>query len=112
MQETLVAGRSGRGAWQTIRGLLALNAALVLVLAAVTFAGSADAQSQRQRGEYTMVGGAVSGSSSAAVYIVDVINQELIALAYDHNDQSMVGVGYRDLRRDASETMAGRGRGN
>ncbi len=110
MQQGKQAGGSAGNVFGTMRGLIALNAALLIVLAAVTFAGSAEAQQQRQRGEYTMVGGAVSGASAGAVYIVDVINQELIALVYDHNNQAMTGVGYRDLAQDAGEAARARGR--
>ena len=83
-----------------IRGLLVLNVLLLALLAAVTIGGSAEAQN-RTRGQYTMVGGGVNGASSSAVHIVDVINQELMSVTFDPNDKQLVGLGYRNIRRDA-----------
>lgn len=97
-------------AWGPLGGLLALNGVLLLLLTAVTFAPAADAQTSRLRGEYTMVAGSVPGSDSDAVYIVDVVNQELIAMTYDHNTNEMIGVGYRHLAVDAAEAVRGRTR--
>lgn len=84
-----------------LRGLLLLNGLLLAVLLAVTFGDSAEAQS-RIRGDYTMVAGGVNGSQSSAVYIVDVANQELMAISYNQNTQALYGVGYRNLAYDAS----------
>ncbi|MEE8507910.1 MAG: hypothetical protein V3T07_02500, partial [Myxococcota bacterium] len=47
--------------------LLALNGALLVLLAAVTFGASVDAQQGRRRGDYTMVAGGVKGANSSAV---------------------------------------------
>ena len=85
----------------TLRSLLVLNTLLLAILAAVTFGPSADAQS-RARGKYTMVAGGVNGSTSSAVYIIDVINQELMALAYNQNTKRLEGNGYRNLAIDAN----------
>jgi hypothetical protein len=86
------------------RGLVALNAALLVALAGVTLAPPADAQNQsgvtRARGEYTMVGGEISGGNANAVYIVDAANREMIALYWDEARRVMQGVGYRDLATD------------
>jgi len=93
-----------------LRGLLALNGALLMALGAVVFGPSADAQ-LRPRGDYTMVAGRVNGAHSGVVYIVDTANQELIALTYDHNEKRVEGVGYRNLAADASNQLrAGGGR--
>lgn len=91
----------------SFRGLVLLNAALLVVLGVVTFAPSADAQ-QRPRGDYMMVGGEVPGIDGAAVYIVDTINQEMMIVAYTQSSKSLEGVGYRHLGADAQR----RGRGN
>jgi hypothetical protein len=87
-------------------GLLALNGALLLVLGAVTFGPSADAQA-RTRGEYTMVAGRANGAASSAVYIVDTVNQELIALTYDPNAKRVSGIGYRNLAADIRTLTSG-----
>ena len=86
-----------------LRSLLALNGVLLALLAGVTFGPDADAQ-RRGPGRFTMVSGGVNGPSSrTAVYIVDVSNQELVALAYDYNEKTHRGVGYRNL---AADTMS------
>jgi hypothetical protein len=84
----------------SLKALLLLNAALLVLLGAVTFGSTALAQN-RGRGEYTMVAGGVNGANSSAAYIVDVANQEMIALTYDHNTKLLQGVGYRNLNEDA-----------
>jgi hypothetical protein len=92
-----------------MRGLIALNAALLVVLAAVTFGSAVWAQG-RGRGEYTMVSGGVVGVDSAAVYIVDVANQEMVIMTYNQQTKTLDGVGYRNLAQDAAAVVRGRGR--
>lgn len=81
---------------------MVLNAALLLVLGAVTFAPSAGAQSDssRPRGEYSVVGGEVTGSNTNGIYIVDSANRELVALLWDDSRRQLNGIGYRDLATD------------
>lgn len=81
-------------------GLLALNAALLLALGAVTFMPAAQAQS-RPRGTYTMVGARVNGALGGVVYIVDVRNEELVAVTWDPNQRGLSGIGYRNIAADA-----------
>lgn len=92
------------------RGLLVLNAALLVLLAVVTFAPMADAQQGRAVGDYTMVAGGVNGSLGSVVYIVDAINQEMIAVTFDPSTRRLEGVGYRNLAVDANEWLRGRAR--
>lgn len=87
-------------------GLLALNGALLLGLGAVTLGPTADAQS-RARGDYTMVGGGVKGSNADVVYVVDTVNQELIALTYDTSTKRLKGIGFRNLAADAASVRSG-----
>ncbi|MHC4429644.1 MAG: hypothetical protein ACYS0D_13725 [Planctomycetota bacterium] len=98
--------RAARG---DLRALLVLNGLLLGLLAAVTFAPTADAQ-YRARGSYTMSAGRVNGADSAAVYIVDTANQELIAVSYNPNTKLIDGIGYRNLVTDAAEVRRGRAR--
>ena len=49
-----------------------------------------------------MVAGGVNGSTSSAVYIIDVINQEMMAVAYNQNTKRLEGIGYRNLAYDAT----------
>jgi|TARA_R110000782_G_scaffold53205_4_gene113412 hypothetical protein len=86
------------------RRLIALNAALLALLMVVSVAPDAGAQApmqpSRARGEYTMVGGQISGGNSNAVYILDAANREMITLRWDSSRRQMLGVGYRDLTTD------------
>ena len=87
------------------RGLLALNAGLLLVLAAVSLAPEATAQrgggAGRARGEYTMLSGRVVGGNSNAIYVIDSANQELIGLTWNNTRKTLEGFGYRDLNADS-----------
>lgn len=90
---------------QSVRGLLALNGALLVALGVATFAPTAGAQQQapaaaRGRGQYTMVEGALAGRSEAAVYILDAGNMEVLALKYDLGRREMLHIGLRDLAAD------------
>ena len=96
------APRAGR----RLRGLLALNAALLVALGAVTFGPSAGAQA-RARGDYSMVAGRANGAASGVVYIVDTVNQELIALSFDPNAKRVEGIGYRNLAADIGSLTSG-----
>jgi hypothetical protein len=99
--------RSGDRAAPNMRALLVVNVALLALLAVVTFAPTADAQ-VRVRGRYTMVAGGVSGSVGSAVYIVDTVNQELIAVTYEYSTKRLKGVGHRNIAVDIGD-MSRRG---
>lgn len=90
----------------SLRGLLLLNAAMLAVLAVVTFAPNADAQN-RARGDYTMVSGPVPAMSGSAVYIVDTINQEMMVIAFSQSSKRLEGIGYRNLAQDADSLGRG-----
>ena len=90
------------------RGLIALNAALLLALGVVTFApaslaqkGGQPANGARARGEYTMVSGRIVGGSNHAIYIVDANNQEMLSMIWNQSNHGLDVIGYRDLRADA-----------
>ena len=87
-----------------------INAALLMLLAAVTFAPDATAQ-VRSRGTYTMVAGGVNNNSqSSAVYVVDVVNQEMMVLTYISASRELKGLAYRDLKADAADLTRSRSR--
>ncbi len=91
-------------------GLLLLNGVLLGALALVTFGADADAQTRGRRGDYTMVAGGANGTAgSAAVYIVDTVNQELVAIAYNQQDNTLDGIAYRNLASDAAGLLRGGG---
>lgn len=85
------------------RGLLLLNGALLIGLAAVSWNPSAGAQDNTPRGDYTMVAGGVNSSpGSAAIYIADALNEELVAIIYNQQTKVIEGVGFRNLRADTA----------
>jgi hypothetical protein len=88
----------------TIRPLLLLNLALLIVLGAVTFGAHSNAQ--QARGDYTMAAGDARGTSSGVVYIVDTRNQEMVAVSYDGVNNQFMGIAYRNLRRDMEAVRA------
>lgn len=80
--------------------LIALNAALLGVLLLVGLPVGATAQQQpsgaagtRGRGDYTMVAGRAQGSTEDVVWVVDAVNQEIMALRWDisRNDLQFIG---------------------
>jgi hypothetical protein len=84
------------------RGLLLLNASLLLLLVLVTASLPAEAQNAagppaRARGEYTMVAGRTTAGGASVIYLIDGANQELIALRWDNSRQTMTTVGYRTI---------------
>jgi len=91
------------------QGLVLLNAALLAGLAAVSLGPRAFAQSDRRRAQYVITAGTVKGTETAAIWIIDETNQDLIALAWNNQQGQLDGLGYRDLVADAS-SLVGRGR--
>ena len=91
---------------RSIGGLIGLNALLVLCLIAVTFAPAVTAQQPATRGpgDYTMVGGQLRGQNADVVYIVDAMNQEMVAVMWNQSQRKMMAVGYRDLAADSLVT--------
>ena len=93
----------------SLRALLALNAILLALLAAVTLSPEVNAQA-RSRGSYAMVAGAANNIQSSAVYIVDAINQELAVVNYDGTTRALTGINYRNLAADAADIGSSRPR--
>ena len=88
-----------------IAALIALNAVLIGLLAAVTFAPSVSAQSNRARGVFTMVAGGANNTQSSVVYIVDTVNQEMTVMTYDSASRTVRGIAYRNLAADAANQL-------
>ena len=85
---------------RNLKGLLLLNGLLIALLAAVTFAPTAEAQ-QRFRGKYAMVSGRAQGSTPYLLYILDQNSRQLVAVRYNVQQDLLEGMGYRDLVKDA-----------
>lgn len=95
------------------RALLAVNGALVIVLAGMALVAPAGAQPgtpptpARARGDYTLVSGKTTTGNANAIYILDAINQEMVGVRWDAARKSFVTVGYRNLDAD-SKAQPGR----
>ena len=85
---------------RNLKGLLLLNGLLIALLAAVTFAPTAETQ-QRFRGKYAMVSGRAQGSTPYLLYILDQNSRQLVAVRYNVQQDLLEGMGYRDLVKDA-----------
>lgn len=88
-------------------GLIAINLVLLALLAMVTFAPATNADSNtldNGAGDYIMVGGRVSGSTSNVVYVLDQRSGILIALKYDLSSKKMKGLGIRNVNQDAASS--------
>lgn len=105
-ERTEGAGMSRAPRRRRVGGLLALNGLLLLGLGAVTFGPRADAQ-PRPRSDYTMIAGGANGALGGLVYVVDVSNQELLAMTYDSTKQEFYGIGYRNLLTDSATATRG-----
>jgi hypothetical protein len=97
-----------KNARHPIAALIGLNAALLLVLGLVVLTPSAGGQAgmTRARGTYTMVGGRIVGTPESAIYIVDAVNQELIATKWDRARKSLKGLGYQSLSARPRDVVA------
>lgn len=87
------------------RVLVAVNVSLLAVLLALVWVPLAQAQREapaRARGLYTMVGGAIRGGNANAVWIIDALNRELIAIRWNESRRQLEGLGYRNLAEDAA----------
>ncbi len=91
--------------------LIGLNVALLGVLGVVTLIGVVSSRAGAQpgvgvgaargRGEYTMVAGKIQGATTAAIYVVDAANQEVVALGWDRATNRLEPIGHRSLSDDA-----------
>jgi hypothetical protein len=88
---------------RSMRGLLALNVALLACLALVTASSRVTAQQPAARapGDYKVISGEVLGQTAHAVYLVDATNQEVVAVYWDQSRRRLAPIGYRDLAADA-----------
>lgn len=90
------------------RWLLATNLTLAVLIGVAVWAVPArgvqgDQPTTRARGQYTMVAGELrSGGEASAIYIIDSINQEMIAVRWNQSRDQLDGLDYRSLQMDAN----------
>lgn len=82
-------------------GLIALNVMLLVVFAAVSFVPESVAQTT-PAGNYIAVPAKVNGVTSGVVYIMDTTQQELVAVTWDHNNNRIAPLGYRNIKTDTT----------
>lgn len=98
--------KHARGRRTAVHGLVALNALLLGALAFVTLSPDAGAQ-VRRNGLYTIVGGTANGTVAGVAYIIDEINQEMVAISWNEGSRSLSGLGYANLGTDAQRATQG-----
>lgn len=91
---------------RNIHALVILNALLLGALGFVTFTPTAGAQSRRN-GLYTLVGGTANGQVQGVAYIVDEVNQEMVAITWNEGTKTLNGLGYNNLAQDATRLNGG-----
>lgn len=60
------------------------------------------ASSFRAPGRYRAVSGELTAGSTDAIWILDEVNEELLALRWDQSRRQLEPLGYRDLRTDTT----------
>lgn len=90
-------------------GVIALNVLLIAVLTAIVFVPTSDAQ-QAQPSSYTpptatpaylAVPSVASGMSTGVVYIMNTVQREMVAVAWNQNRNKIMTLGYRNIAADA-----------
>ena len=99
MQSNLRASKPKPNA-QVVLNIVLLSALALLVLVPNAGAQLNSGQSNRARGDYTLVGGDTSSGNANAIYILDTSNRELVAVRWNQSTKKLEGLGYRDLSRD------------
>ncbi len=92
-------------------GLIAVNLVLLALLALVTLAPATNADSNNAdsaAGDYIMVGGQVSGSTSNSMYVLDQRSGILVALKFELGTKKMKALSIRNLNQDAAKSGPGR----
>ena len=89
-----------------LAALLALNGILLLLLAAVVFMPTAEAQIVN-RHRYTAAAAHVNGVESGVIFILDATTQELVAAAWDQDAKRLLTLGYRGVAADAAAALRG-----
>ncbi len=91
---------------RTTKPLVILNVALlalVITLGVARNAGANGSQPDRARGAYSMISGAIQGGSNDVAYIIDTVNQELVAIDWNGANSQFRVIGYRNLAVDSKQ---------
>ena len=83
------------------RGLIALNVLFLGIFAAVSLVPETEVQTS-YAGHYIAVPSEVNEISSGVVYIMDTARQELVEVTWDHNNNHVAVLGYRNVATDVA----------
>ncbi len=91
---------------QTSRnGIIALNGILLVVLAAIVLSENHTEAQSTSNHRYLAVPSVANGITTGIVYILDTTQRELAAVAWDHNQNRIKTLGYRNMTADAKSVL-------
>ena len=85
-------------------GMIALNTVLLAVFAAISFVPISEANTTSSN-RYIAVTSTVNGLTQGVVYIMDTNQQELLAAAWDHNQNRIILLGHRSVSADRASAL-------
>ena len=85
-------------------GVIALNIALVAILSAVALVPTTEATFTAEQ-QYIALPSTASGVTTGIVFLMNTTQRELVAISWDHNKNSIVTLGYRNLSADAQSAL-------
>ena len=95
---------------RTLNGLIALNSVLLAILGLVTLAPNAGATGDANGadGDYIVVGGAINGATSNAVYVMEQRSSVVVGMIFDRSKKRLEGLAIRNVSADSRRTGPGR----
>jgi hypothetical protein len=85
-------------------GVIALNIVLVAILTVISLVPESEATFTAEQ-RYIALPSTASGVTTGIVYLMNTAQRELVAISWDHNKNSIVTLGYRNLSSDASSAL-------
>jgi hypothetical protein len=86
-------------------GIITLNIVLLAVLVAAVLVPISDAR-QTSDSRYLALPSTASGIQTGVVYIMDTVQQEMVAVAWNHNKNRIMTLGYRNIASDAQSAVS------
>ncbi len=80
--------------------LCAINLALLVTLAVITFTSQPAVAQFGLRGDYAMIAGQVTGREPAAVYILDLKSQRMASVIFDSRNNRLEVIAGREVSND------------
>lgn len=93
---------------RSVSALVMLNLVLLLSLVVLNFSADSASGQLGLRNEYVLIAGDITGKpDQAAVYILELKSQRMVAIAYDSRSRKIIPLGSRVISEDV---RAGGGR--